>query len=86
MITNFKIYENVDYSKIKIGDWIIDTDDDIGEIIQITELGTGLKKMRFIAWYETLKKRYDLRPTMILHFGSTKEEMETILAANKYNI
>ena len=81
---HLKLYENM---KPEVGDWVIDSVDDIGEIDKIVEEGYYIYfNMRNVR--ERLYVHKD--PTSendayIVHFG-TKEEMEMIMQTRKYNI
>ena len=76
MIKTFETYNK----KPKIGDWIIDTDDDIGLIS-----GFGLDDECVVCYCGDGTTSSIIWRSDILHFG-TKEEMEIRLQANKYNL
>jgi hypothetical protein len=89
MITNFKIFESLN-RQLKIGDYVVTGKDmyatyqnftikafDIGQLYNITPP---------YYWFNFNGNKISLKPEEILYWSENKEELETIIAANKYNI
>ena len=83
MIIKFQIFEAV--KELTIGDWVIDKDGDIGEIIEMSQYDCLVKYHNLDPYeYGSVNKHF-LRFNLIVHCG-TKEEMEIKIQTKKYNL
>ena len=95
MITKFKIFENINKGKPKVGDYVICK---VADTLESTSFGiyvsTHVGKIDNI-----VKTKYDdfyqveysntgnkFQEYQILYWSKNKEELEAILASKKYNI
>ena len=89
MITNFKIYESKFVRTPVRNDWVIDTSGQIVKIVLViftsewdVKHGDGMYRMKS---YDDDHYPTYISRKFIKHFG-TKDEMESIKTAKKYNI
>jgi hypothetical protein len=89
---HLKIFETFNEKEPEIGQFILARDDieqgyyDIAQIVGIQENSINYDHVRYTIKYDTPPNiNFSCRLTDIMFFG-TKEEMETIVAAKKYNL
>ena len=78
----FEQYINNDNNIPEKGDYIIDDENDIGEIVDINYFENNIC---YIVKFFDVFINTRLQISNIFHFG-TKEEMNIILQSNKYNL
>ncbi len=81
MITKFKMFETKFVRTPVRNDWIIDKYNNIAKIVLYDKF---YKTYQMKCFHDDYYPRYITRDS-IIHFG-TKDEMELIMAKNKYNL
>ncbi len=90
MITKFKIFENINESEPKIGDYVIckTRSTDTIEFKKYVDNNIGKIVDNYLAYYyvKFKEKTYIFTIGNILYWAKNKEDIEVLIQANKYNL